>query len=98
MCRLNLYLNSCSLFCSSGLHRDAVQRLMESDDVDIWRIAAGGSVEFRVSAEQFQRMKGDLPECEEAGNVEELVREMEQRAPNRTVRQEWFEEYVRKLV
>ena len=70
--------------------------LLESNDVDVWRVeAAGGGVEFRVSVEQFQRMKGDLPECEEAGNVEELLREMErQQALNATEQQEWFEDYV----
>ena len=54
-------------------------------------------MDFRVSSEQFQRMKGELPGCREAGSVEQLVREEEQRRAKRQLnqtQQEWFEEYV----
>ncbi len=67
------------------------------ETVDVWRVGGEGSVDFRVSSEQFQRMKGDLPECREVGSVEELVKKAEQamfkRHLNQT-QQEWFEEYV----
>ncbi len=87
--------------CSSGLQRAAVQHLMET--VDVWRVGGEGSVDFRVSSEQFQSMKGDLPECREEGSVEDLIRSTEQamykRNLNRTkycgqYKAEWFEEYV----
>ena len=72
------------------------------ETVDVWRMGEEGSVDFRVSSQQFQEMKGDLPECREAGNVEEIVRKAEQgmskRNPNTTKGDqeaaEWFEEYV----
>ena len=59
----------------------------------MWHVGEDGSVDFRVRREEFQEMKGDLPECREEGSVEELVREMERTHLNRT-QQEWFEEYV----
>ena len=63
--------------------------------MDVWRVGAGdGSVDFRVRREQFQEMKGVLPECREEGSVEELVREVEGRYLNRTQQDEWFERYV----
>ena len=84
--------------CSSGLQRAAVQHLMET--VDVWHVGVDGSVDFRVSSQQFQEMKGDLPECREVGSVEEIVGKAEQgsmskRDLNKT-QQEWFEEYVSK--
>ena len=59
----------------------------------MWHVGEDGSVDFRVRREEFQEMKGDLPECREEGSVEELVREMERAHLNRT-QQEWFDEYV----
>ena len=72
-----------------------VQGLLESDVVDVWHVGEGGSVDFRVSSEQFQRMKGDLPGCREVGSVEDIVRQEEQRRLKLNgTQQEWFEEYV----
>jgi len=75
----------------------AVQHLLEASGVDVWKVGAEGSVDFRVSREEFHKMKGDLPGCWEERSVEELVREEEQRREKRLLnqtQQEWFEEYV----
>ncbi len=83
--------------CSSGLKREVIQSLLEGDGVDVWHVGAGGTVSFRISNEEFLKMKGDLPECRVERSVEELVREMEaeihKESLNKT-QQEWFEEYV----
>ena len=72
--------------------------MLESEGVDVWHVGEGGSVDFRVTSEQFQRMKGDLPGCREVESVEEIVRREEQRRTGRKqlnqTQQEWFEEYV----
>ena len=66
----------------------------------MWHVGEDGSVDFRVRREEFQEMKGYLPECREEGSVEELVREMERAhlntRLNRTQQDEWFERYVRR--
>ena len=66
----------------------------------MWHVGEDGSVDFRVRREEFQEMKGNLPECREEGSVEELVREMERAHLNthlnRTQQDEWFERYVRR--
>ena len=64
----------------------------------MWHVGTKGSVDFRISREEFQRIKGHLPECREGRNVEDLVREAEQmmtrkHSLNKT-QLEWFEEYV----
>ena len=87
---LHTHAHACT-HTSSGLQRATVQQLVET--VDVWSVGSGGSVDFRVSSEDFQEMKGDLPECKVEGGVEELVRKMEKQYLNRT-QQEWFEEYV----
>ena len=73
-----------------------VQGLLESDVVDVWHVGEGGSVDFRVSSEQFQRIKGDLPGCREVGSVEDIVRREEQQRAmqNEEFEKEWFEDYV----
>ena len=88
-------------FCSPlsfSVKEDTLHNLLRSDVVDVWHVGEGGSVDFRVSSEQFQRMKGDLPGCREVGSVEDIVRREEQRRSvgkglTRTW-QEWFDEYV----
>ena len=70
---------------------------MEADGVDVWHVGTGGSVDFRVKSKEFQEMKQHLPECSEEGNVEELVRKMEQEMEKKHLNKtqaEWFEEYV----
>ena len=69
--------------------------------MDVWHVGGDGSVDFRVSSEQFQVMKGDLPGCREAGSVEDIVQREESERRNRTrkrakmqAQQEWFEDYV----
>ena len=86
----------CVHLCSAGLEREDVQSLLESEDV--WRVGEGGSVEFRTSKEEFQRLKKDLSSCNEVANVESIVRKEEiwikvRKGINRTS-QQWFEEYV----
>ena len=63
--------------------------------MDVWHVDSDGSVQFRVRSEEFQKMKGDLPECSEKRNVEELLREVERRELNKTQQDDWFERYVR---
>ena len=63
----------------------------------MWHAGEDGSVDFRVRREEFQEMKGNLPECREEGGVEELVREMERvHLSMKQQDEEWFEEYVRR--
>ena len=72
-----------------------MQHLMET--VDVWHVGVEGSVDFRVTSQQFQEMKGDLPECREVGSVEDIVRKAEQdmfKKDLNNTQQEWFEEYV----
>ena len=76
--------------------------MLESEGVDVWHMGEGGSVDFRVTSEQFQRTKGDLPGCREVGSVEEIVRREEQRRAQRKKelnrsQLEWFEDYVSPL-
>jgi hypothetical protein len=63
--------------------------------VDVWHVGSDGSVVFRVRSEEFQEMKGDLPECREEGSVKELLRDVEKGYFNKTQQDEWFERYVR---
>lgn len=84
---------------SSGLKRDAIKHLLETDGVDVWHVGHGGGVDFRVSSEQFQKMKAELPGCSEAMSVEQLVKDEEKKRANRqldnkTKQDWWFERYV----
>lgn len=71
---------------------------MVADGVDVWKVGDEGTVDFRVSRDQFREMEKTLSGCKEAGSVEEIVRRAERMAAkqltNRTRAAEWFEEYV----
>ena len=65
--------------------------------MDVWHVGAGGTIDFRISSEEFQKMKDDLPECREERSVEELVREMETKMHKESLNKtqlDWFQEYV----
>ena len=72
--------------------------LVVTEGIDIWKVASGGQVDFRVTNSRWQEMKEEMAGCDEAGTVEKVLKHAERMASkqvtiNRT-QAEWFDEYV----
>ena len=72
--------------------------LVVTEGIDIWKVASGGQVDFRVTNSRWQQMKEEMTGCDEAGTVENILKHAEilasKRAAINRTQAEWFDEYV----
>jgi hypothetical protein len=73
----------------------SVKELLESDEVDVWQIYADGMADVRMKKDlletSFEKVKS---QCTVVANVEELVRQFENKTTVKGTQDVWFEEYV----
>jgi hypothetical protein len=73
----------------------SVKELLESDEVDVWQIYADGMADVRMKKDlletSFEKVKS---QCTVVANVEELVRQFENKTSVKGRQDVWFEEYV----
>ena len=67
--------------------------LVLTEGIDIWKVASGGQVDFRVTNSRWQEMKEEMAGCHEAGTVENILKQAEIMA-SKCNTTEWFDEYV----
>jgi hypothetical protein len=72
----------------------SVKELLESDEVDVWQIYADGMADVRMKKDlletSFEKVKS---QCTVVANVEELVRQFENKTTVKGTQDVWFEEY-----
>ena len=80
---------------SAGGDKERLRTLVDHDYTDVWRIAADGSVDIRMSKRFFAQIHPKFPECTVLEyDLEELVRRTEAQILKGRLNATWFEAYV----
>ena len=82
---------------SSFLEKNQIENLMSIDGIDIWKVDQEGNMDFRIARRFFENVSDEYSNCEESGNIEEIVKRAEKMHSVKkanTSQLEWFDEYV----